>query len=436
MKITIDKLNDEFTFEYLKNNKKYYLNKVILGETVDVSINEKEAKIQLNNIINPSENRIKPKCPYFNVCGGCGLQHMNYHYQLSQKEQMVKNLFKGLKCDNKVLPIKYQKEFNYRNKSQMVYGYDNKRAVTGIYEEHSHHIIPVDVCLLEDEEISKVQKQVKELIDKFHYSYFNEKLNIGTIKHILVKSTTTKEIMVVIVTKDEVLKGSSNFVKALSKANQNIKTIVQNINPTNTTHVLGKVNKVLYGKGYITDQLLGFKFQISSKSFYQINRFITASLYQEIVDSIKNKNYQTVLDAYSGTSTISIVVSPYVKKVISVELESEACNQALNNVKINDIKNVKVFNEDATRFIVNLSAKKETIDCVIMDPPRSGATNEFLQSLIKLKPKEIIYVSCNPHTQVRDLEILKNYYTISFIQPFDLFPNTAHVETVCLLTKK
>ena len=436
MKLTIDKLNDEFTYEFKKNNKIYYLNKVIKDEIVDAEIIEKESKMKLLKIIQASPNRISPQCKYYNQCGGCSLQHINYQHQLLLKQQMVENLFKVV-TKTKVMPIKATNQFLYRNKSQMVYGIDkNKKPMVGIYQEHSHNIIPVDKCLVEDELISKVQQIVMELINKFHYQYFNEKLNIGEIKHVLVKSTTTNEIMVVIVTKDQILKGSSNLVQALIARCDKIKTIIQNINPINSTHVLGKTNKILYGKGYITDKLLGFKFQIGPKSFYQINRFLTPLMYQEVVNNLKDKNFNTVLDAYSGTSTISIVVSPYVKKVLSVELEKDACDQALSNVVINNIKNVKVFNDDATRFINNLANKKEAIDCIIMDPPRSGSTKEFLNSVLKLNPKQIIYISCDPHTQVRDLTILNKQYEIKSIQPFDLFPNTIHVETICCLISK
>ena len=435
MKVKIGKLNDEFMYLTEFNKKKYAINKVIENETVEVDF--KDNQVKLLKIIDPSPNRIKPKCPYYLECGGCMLQHMKYDYQLDQKQKIIERLFRGINVLTPISKIKAKNEFNYRNKCQLTFGFNNKKQPTvGFYKEYSHELIPIDQCLIEDELGTKIKKEVVDLINKFHYSYFNEKTAQGTIKHIMVKTTTLNEAMVIIVTNDLQLKGSNAFVDAIVKRCPNVKTIIQSIHQKNNTHVLGETSKILYGKGFITDSLLGFKFQISAKSFYQINRFITADLYQEVVNCIKNDHFDTIIDAYSGTSTISVVVSPYAKKIISVELEKDATKNALDNIKINNVKNITVINDDATRFINNIVRKKERIDCVIMDPPRSGSTESFINCLKELKPKKIVYISCGPDTQVRDIKPLLKDYQVTLIQPFDLFPNTMHVESVCCLVSR
>ena len=434
MKVNIGKLNDTWNYTIENNNKKFFLKGVIEGETVDVQIDN---TIKINKILTISPNRERKICQYQDSCGGCQGIHMKYEYQLKLKQEMIERLFKEnhLLSNNVIKPIKYSNNLKYRNKSQIVFGYNNRKIVAGFYEELSHNIVSVDECILQDEAITKCQKVLKELIEKFHYSIYDESKDKGLIKHILVKTTTLGEVMIVIVTKEEILPGSNNLVKAIVSQIKGVKTIIQNINPKKTTHVLGEKEKILYGKGYIIDDLLGYKFKISSKSFYQINRFVTPILYQEILNQVKNKHFNSIIDAYSGTSTIGIILSKEVNKVTCVELEQSSVNDALENIKNNNIKNVRVFKDDATRFILNMERRKEQVDLVVMDPPRKGSTKEFINSLNKLKPKQIIYVSCDPHTLVNDLKDLIKDYAITSVQPVDMFPNTFHVETVCCLVK-
>ena len=257
------------------------------------------------------------------------------------------------------------------------------------------------------------------------------------IRHILLrKGFSTKEIMLVIVTAGVAFPSKNNFLKALCEKHPGITTIVQNINDRRTSMVLGKRNIVLKGKGYIEDVLCGCRFRISPTSFYQINHQQTEKLYKKAIQLADISKNDTVIDAYCGIGTIGIVASKKAGKVIGVELNSEAVSDAKINASINNIKNVTFVNADAGDFLVEY-AKNAKADVVIMDPPRSGSTPEFLNSLLKIKPDRIVYISCGPDTQARDIKVLvKGGYKVTACQPFDLFPHTEHVENICLLSRK
>ncbi len=439
MKVTINQLNDNFQAELDNNGKKFYINNVLPNEEIEVTINKEKRTIKLEKIIKASEFRIKPKCDIYDRCGGCKLLHAKYEYQLKLKTQMVQRLFKENNFKqqvNETIGMKSPKE--YRNKNQVVFGYDDKRrVVSGFYEENTHRIVNFTKCYLQDPISDKIVNTIKDLMAKMHIAPYDEDKARGLIRHVMVKrSKALNETMVVLVTSTDVFPGRNNFIKALTSQNKEITTIIQNINSRKTTQVLGDKEIVLFGKGYINDILCGMKFKISSKSFYQINPEQTKVLYETALENAKLVKTDVLLDAYSGVGTIGIIASTKVSKVISVELEKQAVNDAIINAKLNNIKNVHFYNDDATRFINNLVNKKEHIDVVVMDPPRKGSTVSFLKAVLKLKPNKIIYISCDPHTQVEDLKVLINDYQITYIQPVDMFPHTQHVETVVLLSHK
>ena len=439
MKIVVGKLNDNFQYEVNISGKTYYLSNVIEGETVEVSINKEKRSIKIDKIINTSVNRVKPSCNIYERCGGCKLLHVDYSHQLKLKTEMVKKLFKenNYNCVvNDVIGM--NNPFEYRNKNQVVFGYDEKRRiVSGFYEEFSHKIVNFTTCSIQDKVADKIVNTIKELMFKMHILPYDEDKQKGLIRHVMVKrSKALNETMVVIVTSSEVFPGRNNFLKALLASNKEITTVIQNINSRKTTQVLGEKEIVLFGKGYINDILCEKKFKISSKSFYQINPIQTRILYETAINAANLSKDDVLLDAYCGVGTIGIIASDKVKKVIGVELEKQAVQDAIINAKINDIKNIHFYADDATRFIINLANKKEHIDCIVLDPPRKGSTEGFLKAVLKLKPNKIIYISCDPHTQVLDLKYLTNDYKITFVQPVDMFPHSSHVENIVCLVKK
>ena len=380
--------------------------------------------------------RGKTKCPIYRECGGCQYLHLTYDQQLKEKQKRMEELLGGV-CPVRPI-IGMEEPYHYRNKVHAVVGLDDSRnVIAGTYEENSHRIVDTSDCMIEDSQCTDIIKDIKELIASFKYQPYDEDAGKGMIRHILLrKGFSTKEIMLVIVTAGVAFPSKNNFLKVLCEKHPEITTIVQNINDRRTSMVLGKRNIVLKGKGYIEDVLCGCRFRISPTSFYQINHQQTEKLYKKAIQLADISKNDTVIDAYCGIGTIGIVASKKAGKVIGVELNSEAVSDAKINASINNIKNVTFVNADAGDFLVEY-AKNAKADVVIMDPPRSGSTPEFLNSLLKIKPDRIVYISCGPDTQARDIKVLvKGGYKVTACQPFDLFPHTEHVETVVLLSHK
>ncbi len=429
--------------EFLKgivviNKENYSLPNLIVGEDVNIDLS-KDGKITRYFIKNPSNNRINPPCPIYDKCGGCSLLHIEYKEQLKIKTEYVEKLF--FNEFDKIYEVSscigMEEAHYYRNKNQIVFKNIGQKLICGFYKEGTHEIIDYNKCYIQDEICDNIIQTIKDLMIKMHFKAYNEDNHSGIIRHILIKrSKTTKEVMVVIVTGSEFFPGSNNFVKALIAKHREITTVIHNVNTRSTSAILGEREKILYGKGLITDILLNNKFNISSKSFYQINSIQCAKLYTEAIKLANLSKEDTVLDAYCGVGTIGIVLAKYVKKVIGVEIVKDAVNDAIINAKINNIKNIHFFNADASEFIKNLAKRNEKIDIVIMDPPRSGSDQKFINAVLRLLPKKVIYISCNPLTQVRDLKLFLDKYNIKKIQPVDMFPHTKHVETVICLSQK
>lgn len=388
----------------------------------------------MTNRYDEKERRIH--CAFSEKCGGCDYAGMKYDNELAVKQKYIEQLFGGyVKVDD---IVGMYRPIHYRNKVHAVVGLDDSRnVIAGTYEENSHRIVDTSDCMIEDSQCTDIIKDIKGLIASFKYQPYDEDSGKGLIRHILLrKGFSTKEIMLVIVTAGVAFPSKNNFLKVLCEKHPEITTIVQNINDRHTSMVLGKRNIVLKGKGYIEDVLCGCRFRISPTSFYQINHQQTEKLYKKAIQLADISKNDTVIDAYCGIGTIGIAASRKAGKVIGVELNSEAVSDARVNASINNIKNVTFVNADAGDFLVEY-AKNAKADVVIMDPPRSGSTPEFLNSLLKIKPDRIVYISCGPDTQARDIKVLvKGGYKVMACQPFDLFPHTEHVETVCLLTRE
>lgn len=376
------------------------------------------------------------KCPYFSLCGGCNKLDKPYEEEIKEKEEYVKKLFQSVGYKKDVEIVKADNPYYYRNKVMMAFKLSKtKKVVSGIYEEHSHKIVTVDDCLIQSEEINKVLKSVNIALSKNKIKPF---INGGVVKHVLVRhAITTNEVMVVIVTPNELFPGRANFVKDLLKLEPKITTIVQNIQSRDTSIVLGTKERVLYGKGYIIDELCGLKFKLSPRSFFQINPQQTEKLYSIAMEFANLRTGNTVIDAYSGIGTIGMVASRTCGKVICVENNPDAVSDAKFNAKCNNITNINFYCEDSTKFINELAANKIKVDCVILDPPRTGTTYNFINAISKMGIKRVVYVSCGPETLARDLKKFKDFgYEIKNAKCVDMFPRTSHVESVVLLSRK
>ncbi len=424
----IKELNNHFESEIIVNNEKKIVKHVLLEEEIGFE-NEKI------KILKPSINRIKPECKDFYSCGGCQMQHMNYDTEALYKTNYIKSLVDKNSISTLVLDIiKAKNPFNYRNKMHYVLQNKGNKIVAGFYEESSKKIVQSNSCLIHNEIGNKIIVELVDLIKKQHISVYDTQKDEGIIKDILIKTNKRNEALLILITTQEVFPGRKNLITSLINKVPEIKTVVQNINPRKTNVLLGEVERVIYGKGFIIDEIDGIKFKISSKTFYQINPNQTEILYKKAIELAKIKNTDVVLDAYSGIGTISLLASRYAKKVIGVELVKESVQNAINNAKDNNIRNAYFFASDVPDF---LTSNNETYDIAFVDPPRKGLDEKAIQSLIDKKIKKIVYISCNPESLFRDLNQLRHDYEIKQIQPVDMFPFTYHVENVvCLNLKK
>lgn len=375
-------------------------------------------------------------CPVEGRCGGCGGGFQNYAGHLREKERAAKDFCKAVRTWEPVIGMK--QPCHYRHKVHAVFGEDRRHNIlSGTYEEKSHRIVPVDACLLDDPRADAIIVSIRGLLGSFRIRPFNEDTGYGLLRHVLIRTGLhTGQIMVVLVLASPVLPSKNHFVKALLELHPEITTIVLNVNGRGTSMVLGEKETILYGKGYIEDTLCGKTFRISARSFYQVNPLQTERLYAKAVEYAGLTGTETVLDAYCGTGTIGLIASGHAGKVIGVELNSAAVRDARINARENGIRNASFYENDAGRFMVELAEQGAEVDVVFMDPPRAGSDNAFLSSLVRLAPRRVVYVSCNPETLGRDLQYLtRNGYSAAKGVVVDMFPWTGHVETVCLLTK-
>ena len=375
------------------------------------------------------------KCPLYKKCGGCQIQNLSYERQLSFKQVKVIKLLGRYHRVSEIIGM--ENPYHYRNKVQAAFGQRGGEIISGVYQSSTHNIVPVDSCLIEDQKADEIIVTIRKLLKSFKLKAFNDVSMKGFLRHVLIKrGFRSGEIMVVLVTAQMEFPKENQFVNALLSRHPEITTVVQNVNNKRTSLVLGDESRVLFGNGYIEEDLCGFRFRISPKAFYQINPTQTQVLYNKAIEFAGLSGEETVLDAYCGTGTIGIIASPKAKKVIGVELNGDAVKDAKVNAQLNGVKNIEFYEDDAGRFMIKAASKAEKYDVVIMDPPRAGASLDFLKCLVSLSPEKIIYISCNPETQSRDFSYLtRKGYKVKKIQPVDMFPHTEHVETVALLVR-
>ncbi|MFD1039320.1 23S rRNA (uracil(1939)-C(5))-methyltransferase RlmD [Virgibacillus byunsanensis] len=419
--------------------KELEVENLLPGETAEVLISRKGrfTNTELKHVMTPSEDRVNSPSWYYYERGGCQIHHMSNEAQTRFKQKTIDKLMKTFGKPEPIITMDHP--YDYRNKNTMTFGLNKKREIIcGLYAPNTHRIIPMDGSLIHDPKADEIIQTIKGMMKSFKMQPYNEDTGRGFLRHVLVRvGKNSGEIMVVLVAASPMFKGKNNFVKALRNSHPEITTILLNVNNRSDSMVLGNQEKVLFGKGSITDTLCGMRFEISAKSFYQINPIQTEKLYTKAIKMAELTGEETVIDAYCGIGTIGLVASEQAGKVIGVELNKGAVRDAIRNSKRNGVKNARFYQGDAGEFMVQMAARGEHADVVILDPPRSGSDEAFLSSVVKLQPKRVVYVSCNPETQARDMKYLvKNGYKVKEIQPVDMFPQTAHVETVALLELK
>lgn len=378
-----------------EDGKIIFVEKALPNEICDIKITKETKKyLEARPIKFEKDLKVKVNCPYYDKCGGCNILHQDYKEQLKFKENKLKEIIKkfvGLNIDIK--DIVYDEQFNYRNKITL--------HNLGLYQKETNNSVIISSCLLVHPKINEIIKRLNE---------FSKNSN-NIIDEALIKVSNQNEVLISIT-------GKINKKKFLNVFND-IETIVIN-------------NQVYTEKDYIVDKINNNFFKISSQSFYQVNRFTTVKLYNEVINFFKNNKISKVLDLYCGTGTISILVSPYVDEVIGIEALKEAIENANDNKKLNNVNNVSFINGKVEDYI----DKFQNIDSIIVDPPRSGLDNKTILNILNISPKSIVYVSCDPITLARDIKILSSDYDVKSIIPVDMFPNTYHVECVCVLKLK
>lgn len=392
----------------------------------------------IDSIITPSKDRIEPDCCTYKKCGGCSFRHISYEAELKAKQSFVKDSFERIgKVDIDFDDILGCEEItHYRNKAQYPVCEKNGRLECGFYSKRSHRVVDNKSCYLQPEIFNKIASRTVELLDKKGFESFDEESGKGQIRHIYIRhGFHTKEIMLCIVS-TETDKRFRSISEEISKSFPEIKSIVLNINPNKTNVILGSRNEVLFGNEYITDIMCGNKVQISPHSFYQINTAQAEKLYGIIKEYAELNGNETLLDLYCGIGTIGFSLVRKVKKLIGVEIVPDAIQNAKLNAKLNGIDNAEFICGDAGSVAHELIERGETPDIIIADPARKGCDSVSLDAMLKMNPKKIVMVSCNPSTAARDVKYLcDNGYKVVKGQAVDMFPRTTHVESVVLMSR-
>lgn len=408
------------------------------GKVKIIKVLKNYAVGRLIEIYQVSPYRVEPRCPIFKQCGGCQLQHLSMKGQQQFKTKRVKDTLERIgHCQVDVLPcLMMDDPWYYRNKVQVPVGLKNEVFVTGFYKQHSNDIVPMDICYIQNEESNRLVNRVRELLEYYHEKPYDKVTHQGNIKHILVKyAHANHQLMLVLITYKNIIKNIDQIIDILIKEFPQLKTIIHNINPRHDNVILGEDIHILYGLGYIEDVLLGNTYRISTKSFYQVNPIQVEHLYSKAIEYADLKENDVVIDAYCGIGTISLSLAKYVKKVYGVEIVEQAIVDAKENAKRNNIDNVEFTCQDAGEFMVEFAKKNQHIDVVMVDPPRKGCSQVFLNQLLMLLPKKIVYISCDVATQARDIAYLQEHgYKADICQPVDMFPHSHHIENIIRLS--
>jgi 23S rRNA (uracil1939-C5)-methyltransferase len=440
--MTIDNMGYEGEGVGKIDNFTVFVAGAIVGEKVKikiVKISKSFAFGKLLEIVETSKSRIEPVCSIYKNCGGCNIQHVDYEAQLDFKTNRVMQVMSRIgKLEGvKIHPtIGMANPYNYRNKVQLPVSNKNGEVSIGFYAARSHDIINMETCHIQDKVADIVVKLTKQWMKEYTVQSYNEENHQGSIRHIMIrKGFKTGEVMVVVVTKGKSLPFKEEFIALMTKKIQGLVSIVQNINNEKTNVILGTQCKTLWGKDNITDYIGEFKFEVSALSFFQVNSIQTEVLYSKALEYANLSGGEVVLDAYCGTGTISLFLSQKAKKVYGVEIVPEAIENAKINAKENNVHNTEFIVGEAECVIPKLISEGVCADVVVVDPPRKGCDKSLLEAISSMKPKTIVYVSCDPGTLARDLGILEElgYKTLE-IQPVDMFPQTAHVECVAKLS--
>jgi 23S rRNA (uracil1939-C5)-methyltransferase len=445
--VKIEKLINEGKSLAKIDNMPVFIERGCPDELVEIEIEKINKSYLVGKIVEikePSKHRVKAKCPYFNNCGSCDFQHISYDEQLRQKTQIVKETLakiSNLELNvNDIIPS--PKQFEYRCKVQLPVAQNKKtkRILSGYYKKNSHELINIKYCPLQNDIINEITEFIKDEAQKLDISGYDEKSHIGYLKHIIfrISSDLSQILIIFVINSDKITQNLKLLSTKLQEKYSQIIGICANFNDKKTNIIMSFKTENILGKSYYIENLSNKKYRISANSFFQVNPYCAELIFDKVKEIIKAKlEKPTILDAYSGVSSFGIWLADIANKVICVEEVKSASLDAIENIKLNNLKNVEIINGDATKEFEKLKQNNVKFDVSIVDPPRKGCDINAIENLVELTSKFIVYVSCNPSTLARDMKILNSKcFKPTLIQPFDMFPNTAHIETLVLFEKK
>ena len=414
------------------------------GENVTVlieTVKKNYAKGRLSKINQVSAQRMKSRCAIYEECGGCQLQHLDYKAQLETKRQIVVDAVTriGKIPDVVIHPVIGSAEpWYYRNKMQFPVGRDKGKVAVGCFAQGSHKIINTKHCFIQHDINNKIADAVRNIAAQLSIEPYDEQTGRGVLRHVIGRvGVRTGEVMVVLVTATDTLPQQQQVVARLREAIPGLVSIIHNSNPKKTNVIMGTQSTTIWGRPTIKDRLGEFEFNISDRSFFQVNTPQAEILYNKALEYAGLSGEETVIDAYCGTGTISLFLARKAKKVYGIEIVAPAIEDAIRNADDNQVTNTEFIVGDAVDIMPRLYRQGVRPDVIVVDPPRAGCAAKVLETFVKMNPKRIVYVSCNPASLARDLAILNDSNYISWeIQPVDMFPNTFHVECVVLLKRK
>lgn len=419
-----------------------FINGALPGEQVKIRITKVKktfAEGELLEVLTAHPERIEPICPHFDSCGGCQLQHISYAEELNLKHQQVVDQLEriGLLTDITIHPVKgMENPWNYRNKVQIPFAAAGGKVVAGFYQLGTHQVVDMETCFIQNELHTDLTKKIKAMAEDLHISIYDEAAHTGVLRHVLLRQGIhTDELMIVLVTNGEKLPKKESLVAELRRSFPVITSIQQNINTARTNVILGKENRLLWGMPVIYDTIGNIQFAISPHSFFQVNPIQTEILYEQAKTYANLSGSQTVIDAYCGIGSISLYLADKANKVYGMEIVPAAIEDAKQNAALNKIKNVHFELGKAEEILPRWQQEGKYADVIVVDPPRKGCDEAFLEAASKIQPERIVYVSCNPATFARDAKYLSEHgYHLQEVQPVDMFPQTSHVEIVSLFT--
>lgn len=415
------------------------------GEEVVVEatkVNPRFAEAKIKKIRVKSKDRVQPPCPVYEQCGGCQLQHLSYHGQLREKRDIViQSLERHTKLVVNTLDIRttigMEDPWSYRNKSSFQVGQKDGKVLAGLYGLNSHQLINIEHCAVQHSQTNEATGIVKQVLEELRIPIYNEKSRKGIIRTIVARvGVKTNELQVVLITAQKEIPKIDILITEIQKRLPNLKSIVQNINGQKTSLLFGDETQVLAGQDFIQETLGDLQFELSARTFFQLNPTQTVNLYNEVKKAAALTGTEKVVDAYCGVGTIGLWLADQAGEIRGMDVIPESIEDAKKNAKRHGITHTKYVPGKAEEVLPKWVKKGWKPDVIVVDPPRTGLDGQFLQTILQVKPKTVVYVSCNPSTLAKDIQTLSKSYTVEYIQPVDMFPQTSHIECVTQLVLK